>query len=216
MAASLSSQIAYAFFGIVIVLCIATVRCAPVSNTSSSTTNLVPCESTDAATTSHIILPHATAFLDACKNVFDDFVVSRSGPLPNDYLELFAEYIPNIAVFSDNMSENERLATHYFILEGFRRPMEAVIIDDGQYPETQRFDAELQNLSQLLQTVTQGVQELVCSNGASGQSPIGAMEDLLLPSRDNYVDRILWDYTVLYYMNQYSSNLHSDILISIP
>ena len=59
------------------------------------------------------------------------------------------------------MSTDQLLATHYFVLDGFMGPMEAVISDEAQYDGRNTFDEQFADLKELLRNATEGVQNLV-------------------------------------------------------
>ena len=87
----------------------------------------------------------------------------RFGEPWSDLMEIA---LPDITSLSaPELCGSDRLATHYFILDGFKKAMVAVMKDEEQHNGSRNFRGDFKNMSHLLGKVLQGTRELVSSGG---------------------------------------------------
>ncbi|XP_038046471.1 uncharacterized protein LOC119720726 [Patiria miniata] len=233
MAVSLTSttpEFFYGLFSVVSFLCFGTVRSAPLSTVVLSTFDpttiteagglQVPCGLTSTSTstasftfqTDYAILSlYTNSLVEKCSKTFKEYEEERFGIALSELMEV---PLPDITSLSTpDLCEADRLATHYFILDGFKKAMVAVIKDEEQHNGSRNFREDFKSMSRLLGKVLQGTRDLVCSNGlrASGESRVEEAQEFTFQTISSEIKRSLRDYTVLHRLNEYVKQLNLDI-----
>ncbi|XP_022080792.1 uncharacterized protein LOC110973892 [Acanthaster planci] len=235
MATIVTSGLSETFFGLLSVmslLCATSVKSSPVSTVVISTfdpttsveasTFQVPCEPTGTSTytstsnvqtTYDILSIYTSCLVRKSSSVFKRYEEERFGEPLYPLMEVS---LPDITTLSTpGLCGADRLATHYFILDGFKKAMVGVMKDEEQHNGSRNFGGEFKNMNRLLGKVLQGTRELICSNGLQGESQIEEVQGVFFEPVNREILRSVRDYTVLHRINEYVKQLNFDILGNI-